>query len=385
MSFVFQQPGSSSLLDALDAAAANARAGGGMFAFATKAGIQRLLSAPNVERLMSSGGQFHLVVGVDAITNGDALLTLEDEVACYRGALVAHAFLHDYSGTFHPKFSWFTGPGGLTMVAGSGNLTMSGLGFVGGGATPAGNWEAFVTQLLTGTGADATLHTIDQWVQHHLASGHLRPITDAEVRDQAMANSRVRIVPPAAFGRRAAPRAPLSASTVLLRPLVAPLPSVLENDVFIRELPQTRPGQADIGQQGLEFLGFTGVPTAVFLQHVELDNSLGPTTEQRLFVNASQNYRVEMQPIARHGYVVDAYDNRMILVAVKLNGRSYRYTVVPVTHSQYAAVSALLGPPSRLGHGRPMRRLIATSAWLRQSWPNAPENLLPVVGYAIES
>lgn len=383
MSFVFQQPGSASLLDALDAAAAGAQTGGAMFAFATKTGIQRLLSAPNINRLLTFGGRFHLVVGVDAITNGDALLTLEDAIAQYGGALVAHAFLHNYSGTFHPKFSWFTSPAGLTVVTGSGNLTMSGLGTAGG--TPIGNWEAFFTQSLNGASATAALQTITDWIRDHLASGHLRQITDAEVRDQAMANGRVRVTTPAAVRRQAAPRAPLPAAGAPVPPLIAPAPPVLEDDVFIRELPQTRPGQADIGQQGLQFLGFTGAPTAVFLQHVELDNSVGPTVEQRLFVNASQNYRVEMQPIAMHGYVVDANDNRMILVAVKLNDRSFRYTVVPVTHPQYPAVSALLGSPTRLGHGRPMRRLMTTSTSLRQAWPGAPENLLPVVGYAIEA
>lgn len=382
MSFVFQQPGSASLLDALDAAAMGAQSGGGMFAFATKTGIQRLLCAPNIARLLTNGGQFHLVIGVDAITNGDALLTLEDAVARYRGPLVAHAFLHDYPGTFHPKFSWFRVPTGVTMVTGSGNLTTSGLGSVGAGPAPAGNWEAFFTQSLNGASAAEALHRIDGWIRHCLASGHLRPITDPEVRDQAMANSRVRVIPPTALRRRALrPGVPAAAAP----PLVAPAPPVMENDVFVRELPQTRLGQADIGQQGLAFLGFTGAPTAVFLQHVELDNSVGPTVEQRLFVNASQNYRVEMPPIAIHGYVVDAHDNRMILVAVRLNSRSFRYTVVPVIHPQYAAVSALLGPLARHGHGRPMRRLMTTSTWLRQSWPDAPANLLPVVGYAIES
>lgn len=352
-----------------------------MYAFATKTGIERLLGVPNISRLLTHGGRYHLVVGVDAITNGDALLTLEEAVLHFRGRLTAHAFLHDYPGTFHPKFSWFRTLTHLAIVTGSGNLTMSGLGVLAAGPPPIGNWEAFSTQSLRGVAAAEALAMINNWIEQSLRIGQLRSITDPEVRDQAMANSRVRITTPATPRRR-----PVNAAAGIPVPPIVPVVAPVDmDDVFIRELPQTRPGQADIGRRGLGFLGFRGATTNVFLQHVELDNTVGPTVEQRLFVNSSQNYRVEMPPIARHGYDVDANDNRMILVAVRLNDRSFRYTIVPVSDPEYAKVSAILGPVARQGHGRPMRLRETSTDALRQLWPTAPENLLPVLGYAIDT
>lgn len=384
MSFVFQQPGSAGLLAAIDAAAKGATAAGSMFAFATKKGIERLLSAQNIAHMLSDGSTFHLIVGVDAITNADSLLYLEDRVAEFGGALKAHAFIHNYSGTFHPKFSWFQKPTLLTLIIGSGNLTLSGLGQTGTAAAPPGNWEAFSVQPLTDQSAAAAAQAIDDWIRSNIELGNLRSLDDSDVRDQAMANSRVRYIKPA----RLSPSKKLAAGGATATADIAAtsgIPTVREDDVLIRELPQTRPGQGDIGVKGLEFLGFNGIATTILLQHVNLDNSLGPVTEQRLFVNSSKNRRVELGAIVQHGYTVDEHDNRMILIAIKLDDRSFRYTVVPVTDPNYALVSSLLGSPLRLGAGRPMRVLTMNSQPLREAWPGAPENLLPVSVLAVET
>ena len=377
MSFVFQQPGSAGLLEALNALAIGASKGGGMFAFASRLGIERLLTAPAIAQMLAEGKPFHLVVGVDAITNADALLYLEEMLRDHGHCLTVQAFLHGHPGTFHPKFCWFHKPDHLDLVTGSGNLTLSGLGQVSAGPLPAGNWEAFVVQSLRDQSAADTAEAIERWIETNVQQLNLRAIDDPDVRDQAMANSRVRYTkpkPPRAAQRPAAAAAPPD--------IVAPL---LGQDVLMRELPRNRLGQADIGRPGLAFLGFSGTPTTVFLQHVELDDSVGPTTEQRLFVNASQNYRLELNAIAHHGYEVDANDNRMILVAVKLNDRSFRYTVVPVTDASYNVVSGLLGPIQRRAGARAMRSRMTTTLELREAWRNAPENLLPVSVPAIET
>ena len=379
MSFVFQQPGSASVLDSINAAAERAEHGGGMFAFATRLGIDRFLGAPNVRHMLESQHHFTLVVGVDAITNGDALLRLEEAVARYGQHLRVRAFLHEYSGTFHPKFAWFRRGNELAVVTGSGNLTNSGLGVD--TAASVGNWEAAFTHQIPEPNATETERTIGQWIDTNIASGHLRIITDPDVRDQAMANSRVRISPPNTARRRVA----RAAATATPQVMATAAPIAAENDVLIRELPQNRPGQADIGRAGLRFLGFEDRATTVFMQYVDLANNVGPTNEQRLFVNASQNYRVEVPQINLLGYDIDGNDNRMLLVAVRLNSRSFRYTLVPVTHTEYRAVSVMLPQLTRQGAGRRMRIVETTSAQLALRWPSAPSNLLPVIGFAMEA
>jgi hypothetical protein len=86
-SFVFQQPGSAKLLDAINLAADGAEAGGGVFAFASTSGVEALFRVPALTRMLGASNQFHLVVGVDAITNAEALLCIADKRAKYRGAL----------------------------------------------------------------------------------------------------------------------------------------------------------------------------------------------------------------------------------------------------------------------------------------------------------
>ncbi|MFT3761994.1 MAG: phospholipase D family protein [Pseudoxanthomonas sp.] len=382
MSFVFQQPGSAGLLQALNTAAVGASKGGGMFAFASRLGIERLLKTPSIAQMLGDRRPFHLVVGIDAITNADALLYLEEMLHEHQNCLTAHAFLHDHPGTFHPKFCWFQKPDCLDLITGSGNLTVSGLGQDYDGPLAPGNWEAFVVQALHDQAGINTAETIERWIDTNVQQRNLRAIDDPDVRDQAMVNSRVRYTKPRPAQVVGRPASPAAAAIVLPQDVLMPQ---MEHDVLIRELPKNRLGQADIGRQGLAFLGFTGTPTTIFLQHVELDDSVGPVTEQRLFVNASQNYRLELNAIAHHGYKVDANDNRMILVAVKLNDRSFRYTVVPVTNPSYAMVSGLLGQIQHRSGARAMRLRVTTTQELRSAWLDAPENLLPILIPAIET
>lgn len=113
-------------------------------------------------------------------------------------------------------------------------------------------------------------------------------------------------------------------------------------EVLVREIPVNRRGQADVGRRALsEFFGYEGVATNVFVQHVSRDDVLGPVESIRLFVNQSRNYRLELRAIANLEYEVGADDSRMILVATKLDRRSFRYTVVPVTADDHRHVSGL--------------------------------------------
>lgn len=376
MTFVFQQPGTAKLLEALDVASDNAEHGGGVFAFATKSGIEALLGVPRIAQMLAKGNPFHLIVGVDAITNAEALLYLRDQVGKYPGNLTAHVFYHDLPGTFHPKFSWFKRAGALHLVTGSGNLTLSGLGKVTTAALPPGNWEAFAVQAILGHKGNASLKAIEDWLETQAAAGTLRALDDENVRDRAMANARVRYVP-----RKPAPPPPGGPAIVVT---VAPAPDALGeilvgDDVLIRELPRTRAGQADIGKKALGFLGFEGAAQDILIQYVSVNNQLDSAHEARIFVNKSKNYRLEMKPIAAIGYVPDANDNRMILVATKLDHRSFRYTVVPVTDPSYVELVALLGPiPPKHGTSRPMREKMMTATELQVGWSSAPSNLLPV-------
>lgn len=374
MTFVFQQPGTARLLKALDMAAKDADAGGGVFAFASKRGIEKLLGVPGIVRMLGNSNQFHLVVGMDAITNAEALLYLREQIEQHRGALKAHAFLHDQPGTFHPKFSWFKQGENLRLVTGSGNLTLSGLGTVSVETPPPGNWEAFTTQSMLGNAAHVTIQAIEEWLLEQERAEVLCSLDDARVQDRAMANGRVHY---SRSGVGARPRDGVQVRHhAHVRVDVAP---AVKKDVLVRELPQTRAGQADIGKQALKFFGYKDQPQKILIQYVSDENVIGVAYETRLFVNASKNYRLELSAIAEIGYAADDHDNRMILVASKLDRRSFRYTVVPVTAPTYRGLVELLGPlPARRGKIRPMRQKLFTSEQLRSDWRGVPSNLLPI-------
>ena len=377
MAFVFQQPGTARLLAAIDGAAANAEGGGGVFAFASKGGVDALFTCPNIASMLAGHKPFHLVVGVDAITNAEALLCLGDKLDLFPESLTVDIFFHEHpSSTFHPKFSWFRQGDNLRLVTGSGNLTLRGLGQVSLTDPPRGNWEAFSVQSLAGTGATAAQLEIDEWLGAQHSTGTLRSLDEECVRERAMANGRVRFVTGAVVTQ------PRSASGRSMPAVSAPLVDDVDlgtPEVLVREIPQNRTGQADLGRRALtEFFGYEGVAKNVFVQYVSMEDALGYVESIRLFVNKSRNYRLELHAIAEIEYEVGADDDRMILVVVKLDRRSFRYTIVPVTaHDDYTQVAALLGPV-RHGRRRLMREKRVSPKELQTAWPNVPANLLPV-------
>lgn len=382
MAFVIQQPGSALLLETINEAAENAESGGGVFAFATRGGVEALLQAPNVARMLTSGRPFHLVVGVDAITNAEALLYIGDCLSSNPGVLTAEVFFHgNPASTFHPKFSWFHGVEGTRLVVGSGNLTLYGLGqTANGNASPRGNWEAFTTQALAGLEAAEAAQTIEDWLQAQRAAQTMRQINDEGVQNQAIANSRVRYYTP-----RVVP------SPADAQPLIVAQPQPLADtdvgdDILVREIPRNRHGQADVGRTALtDFFGYADIETTIFIQQVTLDDLLEPVREIPLFVNASRNYRLELRGIADLPYDIAADDSRMILVAARLGHRSFRYAIVPVTSSEYDQVATLLGPvPPIAGRARPMRETRVSATNLPDTWTNVPANLLPITAVGPE-
>jgi hypothetical protein len=153
-----QNPGAVSgyLLEEIVNAAKSAERGGGVFAFATAGGVATLLGDKAVRPLLKNGS-FELIVGVDAVTDPRALDELAKSSEQKRG-LRARVLIHGEAVLFHPKLSWFAGPRGLTVLVGSGNLTVRGL---------RENWEAFAKLELRGAEAARVEKQILYWIHAH--------------------------------------------------------------------------------------------------------------------------------------------------------------------------------------------------------------------------
>nr|WP_157503950.1 phospholipase D family protein [Luteibacter rhizovicinus] len=377
MSFLMQLPNASDLAETIQIAAVDSLGGGGMFAFASRRGIERFFAIRSVRELLEAGRPFVLIVGTDAITNADALLCIEELATRYR-SFRAFGFVHDSPTTFHPKLCWFTSNDAATLVVGSGNLTSSGLGGEAGPPRRLGNWEALVSQSLKGRSAWETVRAIDEWIDSNIRGNNLLPISHEDVRARGVANSRVKYVRPSHERRGHQAPPPRRAADRIDR--IAP---PVRHTVLVREIPLNRSGQADITKAGLEFFGFIDEPKKVLIQNVGLNNVLGEVVERLLFVNASRNYRIEITEVAEQEYIEGPDDGRMVLVAVKLDDSAFRYTVVPVSSPHYRAMNKLLGPVPATGR-RLMRLLLTDIPTLRHNWPRIPENLLPVVAISVE-
>ena len=379
MSFFFQQPGSAGLLEALNDSAKGAEAGGGVFAFASKGGVEAIFSTPNIAAMLKAGRPFHLVVGIDAITNAETLICLREQVAKHKESLKAQVFLHDEApSTFHPKFSWFLREDDISLITGSGNLTERGLGKQPGGQ--AANWEAFSVQLMNGKTAEVTTKKIAEWLAAQAIAGTLRSLDDPQVLEKALANARVRYINSGKI--QAKPKAKLKPLTPHSQAKVVVVGdnNLEAMEVLIRELSSNRGGQGDVGKTAhSKFFGYQGKGKHIFTQYVDLNDTLHAVREDWLFYNpASANYRLEL-PGSKGEYETGAHDERMILVAVKLDQRSFRYTILrPITdQANYNKVSALLGPIKKGGR-RLMRELFTSTDDLLGAWDQTPSNLLPV-------
>lgn len=418
--FYFQAPGARKFLDEVGVAAPAAVEGLGVFAFASAGGVDRFITALGLGSAWKKPKKFHLIVGVDAVTNADALLRIADHVKSNGGALTAEVFFHgNPSSTFHPKFAMFrSAAAGLRLLTGSGNLTTRGLGEASIAVNPPGNWEAFSVQDFTEHQAASHWSDAQDWIKAERVANRLRPLNDEAVRSQAMSNGLLRYsapkpsggapsgvaggvapkpvvkvsagtpvpkwsekgTPPVASGKAGPAPAPAAAAALAVTPLDTP---AIGEDLLIKELPKNRPGQADVGKDYLQnFFGYVaGRSTSILVQYVSMLDKVEPTETINLFENASSNYRLELNAVAGFKYEIAKDDGRIIIVVARLAPRSFRYTVVPVTSPEYDKVSALLG--AVIKPNRKMRGKTFSLEDLARLWPAAPSNLRPVLAHSV--
>lgn len=114
------------LLEAIISASRNAESIKGVFAFASRHGVDSLIGDPEIQEFLRES-EMTLLVGIDAITTRDTLVRLtEHEQRLER--LNVRVFRSPTSALFHPKVVRFDYPDGYrTLIVGSGNLTPGGL------------------------------------------------------------------------------------------------------------------------------------------------------------------------------------------------------------------------------------------------------------------
>lgn len=348
-----QGPGEQSgLLEALLEACEGADRGGGIFAWTNREGARLLLEDRAFIKFIKRS-EFELVLGVDSITDV-AALEIVAENARLRPKLRARVLLHDRRPVlFHPKLSWFADDSGVTLITGSGNLTVGGL---------RRNWEAFTVARARGSEAARLEAKLAAW----LASWdeYLLAVDDPEVLARAEQNSgRERDL-----HRPAQPEADADRESA-----EGAQPADQEDAVLAAELTksQERPSQANFDQENFErFFGATSESEQRVLFHPVLpDGSLGEVESRKPVRVKSLNYRFELG--AARELQFPPGGQYPIAVFVRMPTGTFLYLVLTPTDGAFEAVSDFV---DARWEGRPdrRRRVHGTVEDLRSAWPGSP-------------
>lgn len=314
--------------------------GGGIFAWANTNGVKSLLEDPLFDEFLLAGN-FRLFVGTDSITDPPAINKLID-VSTKRPRLDVRAFVSPTSSLFHPKLAWFEHHDHLSLIVGSGNLTMGGL---------RSNWEAFVVLKLSGTDQASALSEIEQFLTS--VTDHLLPVSDPRVLERAEKNS----------GNERSLRAAPTKPTVNSDAVAA------VEEVLVAEIPKSgdRWAQANFDLDNYEqFFGAkAGTQRRISLHHVDAGGAIGDVESRPSVEVASQNYRFELA--AARGVAYPA-GGSPIGVFLRLATGEFLYSLLLPGDPGYTDVSQLLAAHWTGPTGR-KRRVRFTADVVRAAWP----------------
>lgn len=342
------------LLEALLEGCDGAKAGGGAFAFVSAEGVKLFLQDEGF-KTFAAKSSFDLVLGVDGITNTNALRAIQGATTATPG-LNPRVFLPGKPGTiFHPKFCWFRKSKGGMLITGSGNLTRGGVRW---------NVEAFTWATLSSPDIKSIE---DQWKEfQNRNAGRLKAIDDAEVIQRAKANDIVQKIVGDAR-KEVEPEGvkdkdPEKAET---RPNPA-------DEVLIAEIPASgdRWKQANFHKATFEeyFGAKPGVQHRIFLFHVKDDGTLGPREVRPSVEVSSRNYRFELEAASGLPY---PKSGRPIGVFIRMATRTFRYRVLMPSDADFKTIENHL--TKVVGHAKSrMRESRLRVDDLRKIWPSAP-------------
>lgn len=313
--------------------------GGGIFAWVNSNGARALLEDSVFQEFLKAGN-FRLFVGTDSITDVPAVHKLI-QLTTNNPRLEVRAFLNPGTELFHPKLSWFEHENHLSLIVGSGNLTMGGL---------RANWEAFTVQHLQGADAAAALQSIEDFISGR-ADG-LAPISDPRVMEQAGKNSgNERSI-------RAHPQPIVQQSEVLFS----------TEEILVAEITKSdnRWSQANFNRENYEnFFGAKiGSQRRIILQHVDGHGEIGPVESRPSVEVASQNYRFELAAARGVQY---PKEGRPIGVFLRLSTGHFLYTLLLPGDPGYPKVANFLEQEWD-GAARNLRRIRCKAEDLHAAW-----------------
>jgi hypothetical protein len=347
-------PNTEYLYEAIIVAASDATTWHGMYAFATRGGVDQLIEDPVVHDFIHKGGEIDLIVGIDAITNRQTLERLRELEARHRN-FRPRVFWNNTRGLFHPKISRFGyADGRKKLIVGSGNLTPGGL---------MHNFEGY--SVVSGKRGDKLdMSSLDAFLSRHAAD--IRVI-DQEALDRAALN----INRPVAGVPHA--KTPVSAPTGNVPAVDAGKAAAVALDrILVAQVPAAggRWSQghfnADIIKQ---FFKVTNIGTQfTYLTDVDSAGVRGEEKVRRVvYSQSNKNYKIEMSAAKGKDYPATGHP---LLVFRERQARCFDYLLLMPGESGFSEMSRLSQSLPTVGKG--LRRSITDVTALAGAWPTCP-------------
>lgn len=340
------------LYEAIIGAATEATAWRGMYAFATRGGVDHLIDDPVVLEFMRRGGEIDLIVGIDAVTNRPTLERMQ-ELEKHHRTFHPRVFWNGTNGLFHPKISQFSyADGRQKLIVGSGNLTPGGL---------MHNFEGY--SVISGGRRDTLdMSSLDDFLVRHAAD--IRAI-DQEALDRSALN----VMRPVVGVPR--PRVPATPPTTRV-PAVRRAEAEALNRILIAHVPAAGGRWSQVHFNGdiinLFFRVTDLAVQRVYLTRVEEAGVRGDKEVRPVvYSQANKNHKIEIAAAKGLDYP-DA--GHPILVFRERQVRCFDYMLLMPGMLGYTEIARLSQSLPTIGRG--MRRAITNTATLARAWPASP-------------
>jgi HKD family nuclease len=347
-------PGTTYLYEAILDAAVHAAYWRGIYAFASRNGVDQLIEDPIIHDFLKRGGKIDLIVGIDAVTNRQTLERLQD-LERLHPLFRPRVFWNGTHGLFHPKISQFSyADGKQKMIVGSGNLTPGGL---------MHNFEGYT--VISGiAGEDIGLTTLDEFLKRQAAN--IRVI-DTAALERAARN----IVRPIQGTRRPKPKPPAVPPAVPTpRPAIPTIPTF--DRILISEVPKAGDRWAQVHFNAAvvsTYFRITNLKTQrVYLTRVKATGDRGDE-EVRPCVYAVSNKNHKIEIAAAKGLVYPP-SGHPILVFRERQVRCFDYMLLMPRDKGYTEIKTLMGILPKVGRG--FNRVITDIKKLEGAWPSCP-------------
>ena len=346
------------LFEAIIGASRGASSCTGMFAFASRAGVDSLIGDSDIQVFLNEA-TMSLIVGIDAVTNRQTLVRLQ-ELEREHEALSVRVFWNLTDALFHPKLAHFEYPcGRRRLIVGSGNLTPGGL---------RQNFEAFsVTR--AGADEDLDLSSWDRFLVDHAAD--IRSIDEKALeraaRNLMQGRAKHKDVEP---GRRKKVAHGTAAAESMEG---VELPVGRTDRFLVARVPKAddRWHQIHFNKDVIERFFRIQPSTAqrVYLVECRSDGTFGEE-EVRPCVYSQSNKNLKIEVASHHGEPYPGGGQRPVAVYRELQARSFAYMLLLPGDRGYDEMFGLTETLPKVGLG--LERVITDSVRIRSTWATCP-------------